>query len=143
MTQAPTLTGQDIGQAERSTRAVLDRLLSGNGTDFQGWVALNVLGTGGSPLRREDLVNRLVFGLKVDAPSVSDTVAQLVHSGLVSDADGELALTPAGTGRFEQIRDSIAGITRRLYGGMAAEDLAVAHRVLAEVTERANAELAA
>jgi hypothetical protein len=143
MTEAPTLTGQDIGAAARATGAVLNRLLTGTGTDFQGWVALNVLGTGGSPVDRDELVGRLVFGLKVDAPSVSTTLDGLVHSGLMSEVDGGLALTPAGTGRYEEIRDGIAGITRRLYGDLPAEELTVAHRVLAAVTERANAELAA
>jgi hypothetical protein len=56
--------------------------------------------------------------------------------------DGDVTLTPAGTARFEEIRDGIAEITRRLYGGIPTEDLVVARRVLAAVTERANAELA-
>jgi hypothetical protein len=50
---------------------------------------------------------------------------------------------PAGSARFSEIRDGIAQITGRLYGGFPAADLAVAHRVLAAVTERANAVLAA
>jgi hypothetical protein len=143
MTDAPTLTGQDIGTAARATGALLERLLSGSGTDFQGWVTLNVLGTNGSTLGRDDLVNRLVFGLKVDAESASATVTELVHSGLLSEVDGVVELTDVGTGRFESVRDDIGGITARIYGGLPAEDLAVAHRVLVEVTQRANAELAA
>jgi hypothetical protein len=143
MTDAPTLTGQDIGAASRATGALLQRLLSATGTDFQGWVALNVLGTAGSALDRNDVVDRLVFGLKVDAASVSATIDDLVHGALLSNVDDQLSLTPAGTGRFEEIRGGIADITRRIYGGLPAEDLAVAHRVLAAVTERANEELAA
>lgn len=143
MTDAPTLTGQDIGTAARATGALLNRLLSATGTDFQSWVVLNSLGTNGSALDRDKLVGRVVTGLKVDAPSVSATLAELLHSGLVSEVDGSVSLTPAGTDMFDGIRESIGGITRRIYGGLPADELAVAHRVLVAVTERANAELAA
>jgi hypothetical protein len=143
MTDAPTLTGQDIGAAARATGALLDRLLSTTGTDFQGWVVLNVLGTSSSALDRDHLVGRVVSGLRVDAASVSATLAELLHSGLVSEVDGSVSLTPAGTTRFDGIREGIGGITLRLYGGLPADELAVARRVLVAVTERANAELAA
>ena len=45
MADTPTLNGQDIGQAERATRAVLDALLAETSTSFQSWVTLNVLAT--------------------------------------------------------------------------------------------------
>ena len=142
-TPTPTLTGQDIGAASRATGALFQRLLSGTGTEFNGWVLLNVLGTNGSGLAREDLVGRMVHGLKIDAGEAVDSLDKIVHSGLVADVNGAVALTPAGTGRFEEIRDGAAAIGRRLYGDLPAEDLATAHRILVEVTERANAELAA
>jgi hypothetical protein len=41
-----------------------------------------------------------------------------------------------------QIGATIAGITQRLWGDLPADDLATAGRVLAIITERANAELA-
>lgn len=143
MTDAPTLTGQDIGTAARATAALLDRLLSATGTDFQSWVVLNVLGTNGSTSDRAQLLDRVASGLKVDAASVSATIAGLLHNGLVSEVDGSVSMTPAGTDRFEGIREGIGGITRRIYGGLPSDELAVAHRVLVTVTERANAELAA
>lgn len=143
MTDAPTLTGQDIGSAARATGALLDRLLSTTGTDFQGWVVLNVLGTNGSALDRDQLVARVTSGLKVAADSVSATLAELLHSGLLSEVDGVVSLTPAGTNRYDGIREGIGGITRRIYSGLPADELAVAHRVLVAVTERANAALAA
>jgi hypothetical protein len=143
MTDAPTLTGQDIGTAARATGALLDRVLSPLGIDFQSSVVLNLLSTNGSTLDRDQLVARVVAGLKVDATSVSATLAGLLHSGLVSEVDGSVSLTPAGAKMFDGIREGIGAITRRIYGGLPAEDLAVAHRVLVAVTERANAELAA
>jgi hypothetical protein len=143
MTDAPTLTGQDIGMAARATGAVLARLLSTTGIDFQGSVVLNVLSTNGSALDRGQLVDRVVSGLKVDAASVSATLVELVRGGLVSEVDGSVSMTPAGTSLRDGIRERTDVVVRRIYGGLPADDLAVAHRVLVAVTERANAELAA
>jgi hypothetical protein len=53
-----------------------------------------------------------------------------------------VVLTAAGAARFAEIQGGISEITARLYGGLPEADLATAHRVLATVTERANAELA-
>ncbi len=139
---APTLTGQDIGAASRATGALFQRVLAGTGTEFNGWVMLNALATNGSSLPREDLVNRVVHGLKIEAGQAADSLDRIVHSGLVTDVDGAVALTDAGTGRYKEISEGAAAISRRLYGDLPAEDLAAAHRVLVEVTERANAELA-
>jgi DNA-binding MarR family transcriptional regulator len=147
MTDTPTLTGQDIGQAEKATRAVLDRLLAETGTDFYGWVILNVLETSGSALDQDELVGRVAYGLKIDESTVHTALADLVDQGLIGRTPSaatspEITLTPAGNTRFHQVRDGIGQLTQRLYGGLPTEDLATAHRVLAAVTERANAELA-
>ncbi|MGO4749592.1 MarR family transcriptional regulator, partial [Streptomyces sp. 2MCAF27] len=50
-------------------------------------------------------------------------------------------LTAAGRELHESTSAETAEISARLYAGIPAEDLAVAGRVLALVTERANAEL--
>ena len=44
--------------------------------------------------------------------------------------------------RWRGVLLAIAGITQRLWGDLPAEDLATAGRVLAIITDRANAELA-
>lgn len=140
-TDAPTLTGIDIGQAERATRAVLDRLLAETETRFTTWVVLNTLATIGGSLDRAELRGRLVVGLKIpeaEATAIVDTVAS---AGLAMDGPDEVHLTDAGSALFQRIREGIAGITERLYGGLPKEDLQTAHRVLATVTARANAEL--
>ncbi|WP_207386614.1 MarR family winged helix-turn-helix transcriptional regulator [Protofrankia symbiont of Coriaria ruscifolia] len=93
------------------------------------------------------MVGRVVHTLKIDGPAVHTALAALVDQGLVSrtpsDAhDPKITLTPAGATRFHRVREGIGRITQRLYGGLPTEELATAHRVLATVTERANAELA-
>lgn len=145
--QGPALNGQDIGQAEHATRAVLDRLLARTGTQFHGWVIINLLAAGGGALREDELTGRVTQGLKIGKDAAHAAAAELAWQGLISRepaAGGrtQVALTPAGTARFGQIQDGIGQVTGRLYGGLPESDLAIAHRVLATVTERANAELA-
>jgi hypothetical protein len=142
MTDVSTLTGQDIGQAERATRAVLDSLLARIGTTFHQWVVLNTVVTNDARAPRALVVQRLVSGLKVDEAMASAVVNQLVEVDLATAAHGEIVLTPSGVDRFELIRDGIAAITNRLYGGIPIDQLQTARHVLALITERANAELA-
>ena len=47
MSPAPTLNGQIIGQTERATRALLDRLLAETDTSFDTWVTLKFVGDNG------------------------------------------------------------------------------------------------
>jgi len=143
MTSAPTLTGQDIGQAEKATRAVLDVLLERTGTGFHQWVVLNRLALAGGTLDQPQLTRDMMHGLKVKAEAVDAAVRQVLETGQAErQAEGMLSLTPAGEAKFREIRDGISDISARLYGGIPEEDLAVAKRVLATVIERANEELA-
>jgi len=144
MSDTSTLTGQDIGQAERATRAVLDALLAETDTTFHQWVVLNLLTDAASPVELDRLVQRLTHGLKIDEPTALGAVDGVIAKGLVSRSGDpvRLALTPTGDTRFRAVRQGIDQITHRLYDDLPPEDLATAHRILAIVTERANAELA-
>jgi hypothetical protein len=142
MTTTPTLNGQIIGQAERSTRAVLDALLADTGTTFEQWVALNVAHDAGPEPVEADLVQRVAAGLRIDGAAVLATFDELVTDGLVARRGGAVELTDAGGVRHDRISAGIAGIVTRLYRDLAADDLATAARVLTTITGRANAELA-
>ncbi len=142
----PTLTGRDLGIAERATRAVLERLLAETDTPFEHWIALNLVATNDDTIDRDDLVAQMTAGLRIDAQAVATTLDELQAAHLVTVTPGAVArveTTAAGRARYEQIQGQIDGIATRLYGGLPVDDLATAHRVLAIVTERANAELAA
>jgi DNA-binding MarR family transcriptional regulator len=146
MTTTPTLTGQDIGQAHYATRAVLEQVLAQAGLGFAASVALNMVGRKGSAVDENDLRTRVVHGLKVDESTADSALADLLDQGLVTRtpptaANPQITLTPTGTTRWQEVQHGIAQITQRLYGGLPAEDLAVAHRILTTVTVRANAEL--
>lgn len=128
------LNGQVIGQAERATRAVLDRLLDRVGTPFEQWVALNLTTTSG-PLPAAALATRL----RIPLTEATAALSALAADGLLA-ADG--TLTAAGRDRHAEITAGLAVITDRLYGDLPADDLAVAGRVLTLITARAAAELA-
>lgn len=144
MTDTPTLTGRDIGQAEIAVRAVLDAFLAEADTTFLQWVALNALATGGSVAQKDRLVSQVSGALRVSDTTVLATPDELDVLGLVSLTAGDQArieLTAAGDARFRLLRTGIDRITERLYRDVPVDDLATARRVLVLVTERANAEL--
>ncbi|RLK58654.1 hypothetical protein [Actinokineospora cianjurensis] len=128
--------GLVIGQAGRATRALLDRLLADAATTFPEWVALVLLSDG--DIAEDDLVGHLTARLG-DAEA-GHAVAALAANGLTSAG---VTLTDAGRARFQRIGDGVDRIAQKLYGDLSAEDKAIAGRVLAEVTARAEAELAA
>jgi hypothetical protein len=72
-------------------------------------------------------------------PSLRETTA-----AALLEADPQrpeaLRLTDAGRELHERTSAEIAPVSARLYAGIPAEDLAVAGRVLALITERADAE---
>jgi DNA-binding MarR family transcriptional regulator len=141
MPATPPLTGQHIGEAENAIRAVLDALLAETSTTFHQWVALRVLAATDSGLERDQLVARMTSGLKVEPAAVLTALGQLEAEELVTVAE-IVALTDAGRARHRRIQDGIDRITRQLYGDLPVDDLVTTRRVLAIVTERANAVLA-
>ncbi len=144
MTKAPTLNGMILGQAEAATRAVLDRLLAARGTTFLQWVALNLLTLSGGALAEEQLVARVRRGLKVDGPPVVAALDGLLSGGHVRRRSGDASfveLTTSGAALHRRLREGVDAVTGRLYRDLPADDLVVAARVLAVLTERADAEL--
>lgn len=139
---APTVNGRVIGLAHYAGRAVLERVLAGHGTTFAQQIALREAVVADGPLDRGDLVARVTGALKTDPADVDVTVGELVDKGLVS-ADGPLVrATEAGRGLIDAVAAETGEFSARIYAGIPAEDLAVAGRVLALVTARADAELA-
>jgi DNA-binding MarR family transcriptional regulator len=144
MTTTPLLTGRDVGMAEKATRALLDRLLDEADVAFTSWTVLYTLGTEPGPVAHDELVRRLVHGLKIGEGEARAAVDGLVAGGLVAPAEGTdgLAMSPAGHAVHGPIRQAVAEITAELYGDLPEADLAATRRTLAEVTRRANARLA-
>ena len=137
----PPLSTQVIGQAESALGALLDPLLSRTGTTFHQWLVLTVTATGGGDIDHDQLVARVSGARKIDGAEVEAAIAGLDAAGL-AEGTSRVILTTAGLARFAEIRGALEEITARLFD-FPAEDLAAAGRVLAILTERANAELAA
>ena len=73
-------------------------------------------------------------------------MAELLHSlearGLITgsapDTPGPTQLTVEGAALHAHLADAVTTVTKRLHADLDPDDLTTAHRVLAEVTNRAN-----
>ncbi|MFD5813613.1 MarR family winged helix-turn-helix transcriptional regulator [Streptomyces sp. NPDC127038] len=140
---APPVNGQVIGLAHYASRAALERVLARSGTTFEQSVALRAVSDGGGTTERARVTDRLTAGLKIEEAAARRTVEELTARGLLEEpAPEQVSLTDSGRELFASVRAAGDAIAARVYAGIPAEDLAVAGRVLALVTERANAELA-
>ena len=146
MSQPATLTGQDVGEAEGALTALLDQLLTRTnaGITRAQYIVLRVLtlrGPAESPAAlHDDLAGQPQLGL--DLPQVAELFRDLEARGLVTgsapDGPGPTQLTPEGAALHAQLAEAVADLTQRLYADLDPDDLATAHRVLVEVTQRAN-----
>ncbi|MBO1336927.1 MarR family transcriptional regulator [Streptomyces sp. VRA16 Mangrove soil] len=146
MSRTPLLNGQVIGLALYSTRAVLSARLAELGTSFEPMAVLNLLVQHHGSWGRADLVDRLVFTLKIDEAAAQAVVDGVIASGLAEPAPGDtstLRLTDRGAALQSRAAEVAAAIASRIYADIPEEELAVAGRVLALLTDRANAELSA
>jgi hypothetical protein len=123
----PPVNGQDIGLAARAGRVLLDRVLDAHQATFDEWVVLRSLAL------EQDVVANF-FG---DRTLADTTLADLAARGLVTLEPP--ALTADGAARYDALDTDVLGISRRLYDGFPAEDLATTGRVLREVARRAMA----
>src|SRR5262245_3752500 len=106
MTEAPTLNGQVLGQAERATRALLDEVLAETSTPFEQWVALLLLSTT-EPQTRDSFERDLADRLRAPASDIRLLVEQLCERGLV-DGDAPLTLSDRGVELYETISRDVA-----------------------------------
>jgi DNA-binding MarR family transcriptional regulator len=146
MAPPATLTGQDVGEAEGALSGLLDRILAdtGSGLSRPEYITLRVLALRGpatsSAQFRDFLVSQPQLGLE-DA-QVAELLRGLESRALISgsgpDADGPVQLTAAGTDLHATVADAVLPITRRLFAAINPDNLATAHNVLVELTQRAN-----
>ena len=144
MSAHPVLTPRAIGQAEKTLNAILARLLEGTGLTEPEWVILTLAATSGEPAARDQFTRMVAGALKIsDADAQARVDAMIAAQQLqITGAGQAVTVTGAAQQLHSQIRATVAGITERLWGDLPADDLATVGRVLAIITERANAELA-
>lgn len=142
-TTAPAADARVLGLAHYAARAVLESVLDRHGATFQQQITLRLVVVAGQPVEREALVTQVVGALKVDPAEARGVITELGAKGLITVDGSDVRVTDAGGDFYTRVSAETGEISARIWGGIPAEDLAAAGRVLATVTERADAELAA
>jgi hypothetical protein len=141
---APPASPRIIGLAHYAGRAVLESVLTGFGLTFQQSVTLRLVALADGPVDRDRLAGEVNGSLKTGEAEAYRVLDELIGAGLVeADPARPSAVRITGAGRDVHASSSArtGQISARIYAGIPCEDLAAAGRVLAVVTERANAEL--
>ena len=140
----PTFSTRVIGQAEKTLNAILGRELAGTGLTEPQWVILTLAVTDGGAADRDRFTGMVADALKISEAEAEARVADMVTAQQLNITGQGSAVTVTGAAQqlHSRIRTAVTDITQRLWGDLPAEDLATAGRVLAIITERANAELA-
>ncbi|MFB7758677.1 MarR family transcriptional regulator [Streptomyces sp. NPDC056121] len=142
-TNAPAADARALGLAHYAARGVLEHVLARHGSTFQQQVALRAALTTDAPQAPDDLIAQVQGSLKADPADIRATLDELLAKKLLDTDGAHLRPTDAGRELLATVGAETTPISARIWGGIPAEDLAAAGRVLALVTERANAELAA
>jgi len=142
-TAAPVADARALGLAHYAARGALEHVLARHGMTFQQQITLRAALAADGPPAGGDLIAQVHASLKADPAAVRATVDELVAKGLLVVEGTRVRATEAGRTLVDAITAETAPMTRRIWGGIATEDLEAAGRVLAQVAERANAELAA
>ena len=140
---APVADARALGLAHYAARGLLEHVLARHGITFQQQVALRAAVTTDAPRTPDDLVARVRGSLKADPADIRTTLDELLAEQLRVTDGTHLRPTAAGRALLAAVGAETAPVTARVWGGIPAEDLAAAGRVLALVTARADAELAA
>ncbi|MEV7021259.1 MarR family transcriptional regulator [Kitasatospora sp. NPDC093558] len=142
-TTAPLADARALGLAHYAARGVLELVLGRHGLTFQQQVALRAAITADAPQTADTLVAQIRGTLKADPADIRTTLDELLAKQLLVADGTHLHPTDSGRELLAAVGADTAPVTARVWGGIPAEDLAAAGRVLALVTERANAEFAA
>ena len=100
--------------------------------------------TSGAAVERKQFTRMVAGALKISETQARARVGDMVTTQQLQITGEAPAVTATGAARqlHSRISAAITQITQRLWGDLPAGDLATAGRVLAVITERANAELA-
>ncbi|UPZ26741.1 MarR family transcriptional regulator [Streptomyces sp. LRE541] len=139
---APAANARDLALAHYAARGVLEHVLARHGATFQQQVALRAAVTSDVPQTADELVTQVQGSLKANPADIRTTLDELLAMRLLVADGAHLRPTDAGRELLATVGAETAPISARIWGGIPVEDLAAAGRVLAHVTERADAELA-
>ncbi|AYG79763.1 hypothetical protein DWB77_01881 [Streptomyces hundungensis] len=141
-TTAPVADARALGLAHYAARGLLEHVLGRHGLTFQQHVTLRAAVTADAPRTPDELVAQVRSSLKADPAHIRTTLDELLADRLLAMDGAHLRATGSGRELIAAVGASTGPVTARVWGGIPTEDLAAAGRVLALITERANAELA-
>ncbi|MFH8484800.1 MarR family transcriptional regulator [Streptomyces longisporoflavus] len=141
-TTAAPANARDLALAHYAARGVLEHVLARHGATFEQQVALRAAVTSEAPQTPGDLIAQVRGSLKADPAGIRATLDELLARQLLVADGAHLRPTEAGRELLAAVGAEVAPVSARIWDGIPAGDLAAAGRVLALVTERANAELA-
>ncbi|MEV5974588.1 MarR family transcriptional regulator [Streptomyces sp. NPDC051921] len=142
-TTGPLADARALGLAHYAARGVLEVVLARHGTTFPQQIALRAAVTAEAPQTPEELVAQVRGSLKADPADIRATLDELKAEELLVEDGAHIRPTTAGRELLAALTAATAPVSARIWGGIPVEDLAAAGRVLALVTERADAEFAA
>ncbi|KRD21022.1 MULTISPECIES: hypothetical protein [unclassified Streptomyces] len=142
-TTGPVADSRALGLAHYAARGVLEHVLARHGITFQQQVALRAAVTAGAPQSPDDLVAQVRASLKADPAGIRASLDELLARRLLVADGAHLRPTVAGRDLLTAVGAETAPLSARIWGGIPADDLAAAGRVLTLVAERADAQLAA
>ncbi|MER7513384.1 MarR family transcriptional regulator [Streptomyces lavendulae] len=140
---APVADVRLLGLAHYAARGVLEHILARHGLTFTQHSALPAAVTADAPQTPDDLITQIHGSLKTDPAAIHATIDELLAQQLLTADGAWLHPTDAGRELLAEVGADTAPVTARIWGGIPAEDLAVAGRVLALVTGGVNAGLTA
>ena len=143
MTDTALLTGQDIGEAEGAMTALLERAIAPSGRSRAEYITLRVLAAQAQYGSDGELIDYLAGQrqLGLDRAGVVAMLDRLRDDDLVAAASAEL--TAAGQNLLQELAAAVAPVTRELFASLDPNDLAVSHRVLVELIQRARTMISA
>ncbi|MFI1510767.1 MarR family transcriptional regulator [Streptomyces sp. NPDC020597] len=139
----PVADARLLGLAHYAARGVLEHVLARHGITFLQQIVLRAAVTADAPPSVDDVVAQVRASLKADPADIRAAVDELQSRRLLVEDGARLRSTAAGRDLLAAVGAETAPFTARIWGGMPAEDLAAAGRVLTLVAERADAQLAA
>jgi DNA-binding MarR family transcriptional regulator len=134
----PPLT-QSIGQTAGTLRRLVKRVLADTDTTYEQWMALNLAASSGG-IDRHQLSARLADAVQIESAAAAATVRELSAAGfLETEPRRPVGLSDTGRDRHARIRGVLDKATAPLSADLPVDDLAAARRVLAAISQRADA----
>ncbi|MEU6237172.1 MarR family transcriptional regulator [Kitasatospora sp. NPDC047058] len=138
-TTAPLADAPVLALAQ-AIHGVLRHVLARHGVTFRQQVVLRAAVTADAPQTPDEILTRIRRSLRVDPADIRATVGELLAKQLLTEDGAHLLPTDAGRELLAAVGAETAPIAAHILASTPAEDLAAAGRVLALVTERADAQ---